>query len=282
MKATSSDLDRGNRTAPFLPPFLKWAGGKKYLLPKILPHLPATFRNYHEPFMGGAALFFALGPQRACLSDVNAHLVDTFVTARDQVEDLILILDRMPIEERFYYEVRASRPADILERAARFIYLNKTCWNGLYRENSKGDFNVPFGQRAKHASLVVCEPEKLRAASKRLQGVNIRKAHFRHAALQASAGDLVYFDPPYTVSHNNNGFIEYNASIFSWQDQQRLAGIAKDLRRKGCHVVISNADHEAIRTLYKDFNQTQITRSSTIASNKVNRKLVTELVISSD
>uniref|UniRef100_UPI0025833783 DNA adenine methylase n=1 Tax=uncultured Deinococcus sp. TaxID=158789 RepID=UPI0025833783 len=269
-----------SRTAPFMSPFLRWAGGKKLLLPKLMPFVPEQFDHYYEPFMGGAALFFALGPKKATLSDINPHLSETFSVVRDNVEDVIAGLSELKIDKAAYYQIRADRPHTPLQRAIRFIYLNKTCWNGLYRENSKGEFNVPFGVRAKHASTdIICEPQKLRAASQRLQGVNLKVATFADSVADAKSGDFVYFDPPYTVSHNENGFIEYNASIFSWSDQQNLATIARDLMKRGCHVVISNADHKAIHELYADFRREKIERSSTIANNKSNRRTVTELVI---
>lgn len=261
------------------PPFLKWAGGKKLLLPKILPHMPTRYKIYHEPFMGGAALFFASQPQQAQLSDLNYKLVSTFIGVRDNVEEIIEQLDQIPIDEETYYRIRSRAPKSLVEEAAKFIYLNKACWNGLYRENKKGEFNVPFGLRDKQKSLVVTEPEKLRRASKVLQNKIITHQDFKSAMELPKEGDFVYLDPPYTVSHNHNGFIEYNAAIFSWEDQVALAEIAKDLRIKGVKILISNADHTSIRKLYEDFDLITISRSSTIASNKKNRRKVTELLI---
>ena len=224
-------------------------------------------------------MFFALGPQKAFLYDLNPHLVETFCIVRDRVEDLIHLLDELPIEEKVYYSIRESRPTQPIDRAVRFIYLNKTCWNGLYRENKSGNFNVPFGLRDKQPSLVVTEPIKLRSASIRLQNVYIEAESFRSSTVTARAGDFVYFDPPYTVSHNENGFIEYNSSIFSWEDQQELSKLARKLRKRGCFVMISNANHQSIKSLYKDFKCIEIERSSTIANNKNNRKRITELVV---
>lgn len=262
-------------------PFIKWAGGKKLLLPKILPHVPESYEVYHEPFMGGAALFFSLAPSRAYLADMNLKLIRTFRAVRDDVEAVISLLDLHEISREKYYEVRSSIPQSDVEEAVKFIYLNKTCWNGLYRENRKGEFNVPFGLRDKQKSPVVTEPDKLRRASEALQSCFIEHKSFTESLALPDSGDFVYLDPPYTVSHNNNGFIEYNSSIFSWEDQEKLCQMAHNLRDKGCRVLISNADHEAIRDLYSDFEIIVIERSSTIASKKDKRKRVTELIIKS-
>lgn len=260
-------------------PFIKWAGGKNLLLPQITPYLPKTYSRYHEPFMGSAALFFYLNPESAILSDLNQKLVSTFCGVRDNPEEIIAILDDIPINKEKYYEVRSSSPKNNIEEAAKFIYLNKTCRNGLYRENRKGEFNVPFGRRDKQSSPVVTEPEKIRSASRVLKNASIMRGDFKSCIDRAEKGDLFYFDPPYTVSHNNNGFIEYNASIFSWEDQERLACIAQELISGGCKVIISNADHKAIHDLYRNFEIKIIERNSTIASNKANRRKVTEVLI---
>jgi DNA adenine methylase len=273
--------ERTERTAT---PFVKWAGGKRLLIPNLLRHLPSieSGRRYLEPFLGGGAMFFALCPDRALLSDLNAELVEVFEAVRDDVDGVIEALRPMKNDEESYYAARSSRPRKPTTRAARFIYLNKTCFNGLYRVNTKGEFNVPFGRHG--SNLVVCDEPQLRAASRGLSGAEIEVSDFGPIARRARAGDLVYFDPPYTTAHTNNGFIEYNQRVFSWEDQRRLAKVALGLVKRGVRVAISNADHPAITALYTDsrFEVHRITRASTMAGNSKHRFSATELLIVGD
>ena len=258
-------------------PFLKWAGGKRYLLPQIIPHFPTEFERYYEPFLGGGATLFQLKPKKATISDVNSILIETYNVIKNNVNELIEILDTMIIGKTEYYEIRKSKPQSPIEQAARFIYLNKTCWNGLYRENSSGEFNVPFGRIKKGTKLY--EIENLLNTREILKNITILNRDFQYTVQKAKENDLIYFDPPYTTSHNENGFIEYNASIFSWDDQLRLAKLVGVLSEKNCHVFVSNADHPAIRELYKDFKLIKIQKSSSIAGIMSNRKQVMELLI---
>jgi DNA adenine methylase len=181
-------------------------------------------RRYVEPFLGGGAMFFALCPERALLADLNKELIDVFRTVRDEVDSVIKALRPLKNNEDTYYAIRASKPRNAAMKAARFIYLNKTCFNGLYRVNTRGEFNVPFGRHG--AQLVICDERQLRAASEALAATDFDSADFGATVRRARAGDLVYFDPPYTTAHTNNGFIEYNQRVFSWADQRRLARVA--------------------------------------------------------
>ena len=265
-------------------PFLKWAGGKRRLLPLILPHLPPLEEGscYFEPFLGGGAVFFSIAPRLALLSDSNRELIDTFVTVRDEADAVIRILAGFRNNEPEFYRIRASTPRTSYGRAARFIYLNKLCFNGLYRVNNKGEFNVPYGRHPE--AVVYCDKQQLMAASEALAGTTILVSDFEDAIFGASSGDVVYFDPPYTTAHIDNGFIEYNARVFSWEDQERLANVAHALIENGVRVVVSNADHPSIRRLYprsKGFEAHRIARSSTIAGSSKARATTTELVFTS-
>jgi len=179
-----------------------------------------------------------------------------------------------------FYGIRGGRSSGRIKRAAEFIYLNKTCWNGLYRVNSQGTFNVPYGAPksdfiADPANLVSC------ANALRQPAVTLDACDFQQALADSSAGDLVYLDPPYVTSHSNNGFLEYNETIFSWKDQVRLADIAKRLHRKGVHVIVSNANHGPVVELYKGFCVKTFDRSSTLASDVTKRRTVSEVLIHS-
>lgn len=262
-----------------LEPFLKWAGGKRLLLDQILPHINATSsrKTYFEPFLGGGAVFFALSPSRAVLSDSNEALIDTYAAVRDYVETVIDRLRHFPYSESDYYRIRDSKPRTAAGRAARFIYLNKTCFNGLYRENLDGEFNVPFGRHG--SQPLTCDRAQLRGASAALKGTTLKKLDFEEAVGPARSGDVVYFDPPYVVSHTENGFVEYNARIFSWEDQERLAELARNLAAEGVHVVVSNADHGSIRKLYSGFHIQRLVRWSTMAASKTKRFATSELLL---
>lgn len=256
-------------------PLLRWAGGKRKLLQHILPLVPTNFNRYFEPFFGGGAVFFDLIPPKATLSDLNAELIDCYVQVRDNPEEVITHLKGLRNSEADYYRVRSSYPINMTERAARLIYLSVLSFNGIYRQNRFGVFNVPYGKRL---NVNPCNEEKIRAISKALAKVNFVSGDFEAVLGKAKAGDLIYLDPPYTVSHQDNGFILYNDKIFLWKDQERLAKVAGKLKDKGCHLIISNAEHESIHALYPGFESKTITRSSIIAASSDNRRAVTECI----
>lgn len=259
-------------------PFLRWAGSKQRLLPQILPYVPARFNTYHEPFLGSGALFFLLEPKKAMLSDACEPLIQTYKTVATSPMDICEELTTFDVLDRDqYYEVRAESPSDEIRAAARFIYLNRAGWNGLYRVNNKGQFNVPYG-KPKSANII--ESSLVLSCSGALSepGVTIRNSDFGEVGRAARSGDFVYFDPPYVTGHNNNGFIDYNENLFSWADQVRLSQLAAQLQARGVHVVVSNALHASITVLYPTFNVAEITRRSTLAGNTSARKQVTEAV----
>lgn len=271
MRRNASIIKNGNAK-----PFLKWAGGKKKLLNDLLKVIPAEYNNYFEPFLGSGALFFALQPHKAHLSDLNKELINTYTQIKINSDEVIKFLKQMNFDSDNYYKIRAMKTNNNILRAARFIYLNKTCWNGLYRENSRGEFNVPIGR---YRNPLICDEENLRNVNMVLKRAVIKHADFENAVKNAKKNDLVYFDPPYTTSHKNNSFIEYNSQIFSLDDQIRLKNIMHDLNNRGCKIIMSNADHKFIKNLYEGFNIVVVSRKSVIAADVGKRKVVTELII---
>jgi DNA adenine methylase len=261
-------------------PFLKWAGGKRWLITKSINVFPEKleFNRYFEPFLGGGAVFFHLQPSNGFLSDINPDLINSYIVVRDSWADLIEIL--LKYEKRhckeFYYSVRESKPETSLLRAARFIYLNRTCWNGLYRVNKNGDFNVPIGTKNK----VILKTDDFQGISKLLNKMEIGSCDFEETINKADEGDFVFIDPPYTVKHNLNGFLKYNETIFSWEDQMRLKTTVSKAINRGASVLILNADHSSIRTLYEGIgNKVTLERASVIAGDSKARGIFNELVI---
>jgi DNA adenine methylase len=265
---------------PAVQPILKWAGGKQWLAPAA-PYLAPTAwtGGYYEPFVGGAAFFFALEPGRATLSDRNAELIRTYRALRDDTAGVVKLLCRYPFDSDFYYRMRNRTPVSRRAHAARFIYLNRTCWNGLYRTNSDGRFNTPIGRFVYPPT--VCDTPRLLLAAELLGRPTLRAGDFQTVTVDARAGDFVYFDPPYITGHQNNGFLKYNAQLFSWADQQRLATHARRLATKGVHVLVSNADHDTVLALYHGFHFYRTLRRSLISGSSDSRGTVSEALLSS-
>lgn len=260
-------------------PFLKWAGGKRWLIPKLLDKLP-TFNTYYEPFVGSGGLFFALEPKQAVLSDTNLELINCYRCVRDHCQEVIRTLRRLKPNKKTYYRVRDKlyRKGDKIKRAAYFIYLNKTCWNGLYRVNLEGRFNVPVGRA--NDSVEVFDPEQLVVASHLLKRAKLKCCDFQEAVEDVQSADLVYFDPPYITTHLNNGFIKYNSKLFHHSDELRLARTAHNLAMKHASVIVSNAAHPLIRQQYDGpFFKAEILRASRIAADSSRRSKFKELVI---
>jgi DNA adenine methylase len=256
-----------------LPPLIKWAGGKRRLLPDIAELAPPKFSRYYEPFLGGGAVFFSLLPAAATLSDANDELIQMYAQVRDQPDKVLECLARMRNSEEDYYRIRSMKARTESGRAARLIYLCTLSFNGIYRQNLRGEFNVPYGYKTHVNPRDIAVLERI---SESLQGKTLIKADFETATSTAQRGDFVYFDPPYTVAHANNGFIKYNARIFSWEDQRRLASIASELKKAGCYVIVSNADHPSIRELYSGFEVRVIERQSVMAASSKFRRTVRE------
>lgn len=262
-------------------PFLKWAGGKRRLMPQYEPYLPKTFGRYHEPFVGGGAFFFHIHPEVACLSDINPRLVDTYTSIRDDIDGLVerLALHKKHHNKRYYYERRDEFNHGALfatDRAALMIYLNKTCFNGLYRENLKGHFNVPMGR---YKSPSIFSEEHLRSVHKRLQQVEIHNEAFEGVLERAEAGDLVFFDPPYVPISETSSFTNYSKDGFGAQQQRRLAEVFGLLVERGCHVMLSNSDCPFVRELYKDWEIVSVSAARCINSRATHRGAITEVLV---
>lgn len=259
-------------------PFLKWAGGKGRLLEAYAPLFPSRFERYFEPFVGAGAVFFYLAPAIAELSDMNSELVVSYQMVRDHVEELIERLGDYRYERDFYYEIRESLPAslDDLSRAARMIYLNKTCFNGLYRVNRQGRFNVPFGS---YKNPKIVDPEALRAASHALKGVVVEQRPFEAVLERAGRGDFVYFDPPYHPLSSTAKFTSYAADDFKPQDQARLAEVFATLDRRGCKVMLSNSDTPFIRELFTGYPVDTVYAPRAISRDGAKRQPVREVVV---
>ena len=259
-------------------PLLKWAGGKSQLLSTFDNLFPRSFNRYFEPFLGGGAVFFHLLPERATLSDLNHELINCYQVVRDDVDRLIELLRRHKNDKAYYYKVRAwdSRKLEPLERAARLIFLNKTCFNGLYRVNSQGQFNVPFG-RYKNPKL--CDEPNLHAVSQALSSVELRCAPFEEVLRQAKKGDFVYLDPPYQPISPTSNFTGYTKDAFAFEDQKRLCKAAQVLNRRGCRFMLSNSDNEFIRELYQEFQIVTVQANRAINCRADRRGRISELLI---
>ncbi len=231
--------------------FIRWAGGKSWLVPCVQELIrDLNFNNYHEPFMGGASIFFALDiPNKSYLSDINEELVDTFSAVRDNPEKIIKYLKEYGTDEKSYYDIRASKPVEKYQRAARFLYLNTYSFNGLYRVNRQGEYNVPYG----HRENAIINYERIYTASTQLKNAEILSQDFDKSREKIEQGDLVFLDPPYTVSKESNEmFIEYNSRLFSIDDQYRLANLLEYITEKGAYFILTNAAHERILEIFGD------------------------------
>ena len=253
-------------------PFLKWAGGKTQLLPELLNHLPKTYKQYIEPFAGGGALFFHLQPKHALLADLNSDLINCYEVVRDQIQALIDELQEFVNDEEFYYNVRDQDPYSLnaVQQAARIIYLNKTCYNGLYRVNKEGKFNVPFGKRK---NPTICDETKLLAAHKVLQGVELICGGYKEVLHKyARPGDFVYLDPPYYPVGGHADFKRYTKEFFYEEDHGELRDEFSRLIEMGCHVLLTNSNTDFTRRLYDGFDYKVVNTRRNISSKASTRK----------
>ncbi|MGH7286142.1 MAG: DNA adenine methylase [Polyangiaceae bacterium] len=271
-------------------PFLKWAGGKTKLLPELVSRLPREMRTYAEPFCGGGALFFALAEERknhrrtferAILADRNEELVVSYNAIKTDVGGVIEALGPYVYDRDLFYATRKKDPKTLssAERAARLIFLNRTCFNGLWRVNSKGEFNVPFGR---YKNPTICDERTLRAASEALQDATILHADFAEVTRELGGGakiDFVYFDPPYAPVSETADFTAYAAGGFGFADQERLARELAALRDRGAMGMLSNADTPNMRVLYKEFGVHVVAAPRAINSDPTKRGVAAELVV---
>ncbi|MCA0386308.1 MAG: DNA adenine methylase [Firmicutes bacterium] len=258
--------------------FIRWAGGKSWLVPYIQELIEGLeYNNYHESFMGGASVFFAIDiPKKGYLSDVNKELVDTFCAVRDNPQRLIDYLNDFIPDEKNYYEIRASEPRGKYQRAARFLYLNTYSFNGLYRVNRQGKYNVPYGQRQN----TTFNYERIFEVSKKLKDVDVICQDFESSKYLIQSGDLVFLDPPYTVSKESNSmFIEYNSKLFSLDDQYRLGELIDYINELGAYYILTNAAHEKILEIFQDKGRLiPRERNSLIGGKKAFRGKVQEYI----
>ncbi|MFN7971675.1 MAG: DNA adenine methylase [Acidobacteriota bacterium] len=266
-------------------PFLKWAGGKARLLAQYRPHLPASFGRYFEPFIGGGAVYFDLANRGllrngATISDANEDLVNVYRIIQDDVEALVKELLKGPYEytSSIYYEIRAWVPEKLpaVKRAARLIFLNRTGFNGLYRTNSKGQFNVPFGR---FTNPKIVDPPLLRSVAKALRGTEIACRPFEAVLDEARSGDFVYFDPPYVPLSKSAFFTSYAKGDFREADQRRLGEVVRALLSRGVAVRVSNSDTPLVREIYAGLPMAQVSAARSINSKASRRGPITELLV---
>lgn len=229
--------------------FIRWAGGKSWLVPYVKELIDGLdFNNYYEPFMGGASIFFAIDtPNNSYLSDLNEDLVNAFASIKEDHNEVIAHLKKFENDEESFYEIRKSEPREKFERAARFIYLNFNAYNGLYRVNKKGKFNVPYGRRNASYNF-----ERLAEVKEKLIGAEITCQDFEALKHKIQKGDLIFLDPPYTVSKDDNCFIGYNSTLFSLTDQHRLGDFLDVIKDKGAYFIMTNAAHDTILKIFKE------------------------------
>jgi len=259
-------------------PFLKWAGGKTQLLEELLKRVPKTYNVYFEPFIGGGALYFAISPSKAVIADINDDLVNVYNVVRDYPEELLNALSKYVNEKDFYYEVRSQDQNTLspIDRAARLIYLNRTCFNGLYRVNKSGQFNVPF---ANYKNPNIVQTERIMAASNTLNETEVFHASFEEVLVNAKKGDFIYLDPPYYPKDVYSDFKRYNKEQFHQNDHQKLADLYNELSDRGCYVMLSNSDTPFTRDLYKKWRVDTVYAKRMINSDSSKRGEVTEIIV---
>lgn len=260
-----------NRTYDTVKPFLRWAGGKKWLLPYLHQFVDMRkYKAYYEPFLGGGSVFFELNPcAKAFLSDANEDLINTYKCVKDNPREVWSILSTYRNNEQEYYRIRSQAPTSNIERAARFIYLNHTSYNGLYRVNREGKYNVPYGKR-KNAPY---SQDGILSASEKLRNAVLSSSDFADHLKTVDKYDLVYLDPPYVVTKEENCFIRYNKHLFSIEDQERLSSSIDKIKNAGAFYILSNAKHETIREIFEKKDDTIIilNRNSLIGGSKAYR-----------
>ncbi|MEM1250894.1 MAG: DNA adenine methylase [Cyanobacteria bacterium P01_H01_bin.21] len=267
-----------------LRPFLKWAGGKRQLIPELLKYVPEFSGQYYEPFIGGGALLLTLQPEQAMISDRNAELINCYHAVKNSIDDLLQNLKQHRNEKDYFYEVRSwDRQGEFstktsTQRAARIIFLNKTCYNGLFRVNSKGQFNAPFGR---YKNPTIADETVLRNVSAYLNraDVTIQQMDFAAAVADAGQNDFVYFDPPYDPVSPTASFTGYYRNGFARSEQQRLKAVVDDLTRRNCKVLLSNAYTPFIQDLYQDYRCVRVSASRAINSKATKRGKVDEILV---
>lgn len=263
-------------------PFLKWPGGKRWLVDRIANAISVPEGNkYIEPFLGSGAVFFAVQPTQALLSDINEELIELFIVMRDKPNELRkkLIYHNNHHNHDYYYSIRSMHPRTDVGKAARTLYLNRTCFNGMYRVNKLGCFNVPIGSKTN----CIYDVELFNNYSEILHAAQINKSDFENTISKADAGDFIFADPPYAVS-NKEVFTKYNDKLFVWEDQLRLFNSLVEAQKRGANIISTNIYCEELMKLYikAGFFIRKVNRVCSIAGNPEKRKQVTELIISTN
>ena len=264
--------NKDNKNVQKYKPILKWAGGKTQLLEHLLPKIPKEYNKYIEPFFGGGALFFALKPNNSIIADSNPELINLYRVIAKDVNSLISELKNLKNEKDFFYDMRKKEFSELseIEAAARTLFLNKTAFNGLYRVNKKGQFNVPFGY---YKNPKILDEDQLLAASKLLKKTKILLGDFKDVLCEnAKKGDFIFLDPPYLPVSKFSDFKRYTKEQFHEKDQISLANLVNKLSKKGCHILLTNSNHPLIHELYKDFNIDIYKTKRNINSKSTNRK----------
>lgn len=261
-----------------LPSPLRWAGGKSALVSQIVKHLPNKFNRYWEPMAGGAALFFAIRPPKATISDTNPDLINYYKILKDNTDEFLSKLFAIPASKDIYYNLREQDPIDKLKRAIRFAYLNRLCWNGVYRVNGQGKFNVPIGSRL---PITPWKRSHLEECAKALQSADLRCAHVLDVVAEIAAGDLVFFDPPYAKNaKSGNGFNRYTSDRFDVKDHQALSRAAQVLGQSGAFVVITVAAESGLLDVYPaNFRKVPLESKSLIGCSGESRRPITEYLL---
>jgi len=262
-------------------PILRWAGGKTWLLKEIHNYLPKKFNNYYEPFIGGGSVYIHLNStnriqNKAFLSDQNCDLINTYNVIKNEPDDLIELLKEFKNEKDFYYYLRGQNFTNNIQRAAQFIFLNRTSFNGIYRVNLKGEYNVPFGFKT---YKTLFDFNNLIKLSHMFQNTFFNSFDFENILEDIKKNDLVFLDPPYTVAHENNGFIKYNQKIFAWGDQIRLATFIEKLKSKQAYYIMTNAAHDNIDNLFQNIGKKQkLKRFSVVGGKGAKRVEINEYI----
>lgn len=259
-------------------PFLKWPGGKRWLAKDLAKIISNQLRGrYYEPFLGGGAVFFALQPPSATLSDINGDLINVYCQVKEHPALILERLQKLPISHEDYYSIREQDPGNPIDRAVRFLYLNRTAFGGIYRLNPEGKFNVPYGG-GERTPEPLWRDRLLVNASQALQNTDLIRTDFQEIINRAGPGDVIYCDPTYSVAHENNGFIRYNEKNFSWSDQERLAKLVKKACERGAIIFVSNAFHNSLINLYSPFDHLCLSRKSCVSRNIEARREVKEIL----
>ncbi len=259
-------------------PFIKWAGGKQQLLTHLIKNVPSNFNCYYEPFVGSGALFFGLKPKEAVISDVNSELVNCYLSVKNTPDELISLLKTHINTPEYFYKVRATKTEGLnnLERASRFLYLNRTCFNGLYRENKLGQFNVPFG---KYKNPDIAQEIKIKNASIALKNTKIIEADYKKSLKKAKKGDFIYLDPPYYPLGGYSDFKRYHKVFFERKDHEELASLFELLDKRGCYLMLSNSDTEFTRSLYNKWNLKTLMAKRLINCDATKRGQISEILV---